>query len=75
MIQCPIRQTCFRYGEASATDVILLGATDLLQNGGANVYVRNYLICRKHCVMEQPRFLYTIVVVFLLSSPDVQQRF
>jgi hypothetical protein len=35
-----------RYGEASSTDAILLGATDLLQNGGANVYVRNYLVCR-----------------------------
>ncbi len=35
-----------RYGEASSTDATLLGATDFLQYGGANVYVRNYLVCR-----------------------------
>ncbi len=34
------------YGEASSTDVTLMGATDFLQYGGANVYVRNYLVCR-----------------------------
>jgi hypothetical protein len=36
----------FRYGEASSTDATLSRATDLLQNGGANVFVRNYLVCR-----------------------------
>jgi hypothetical protein len=35
-----------RYGEASATDVTLVGSTDLVQIAGANVYVRNYIVCR-----------------------------
>ncbi len=35
-----------RYAEASASEATLLGSTDLLLAGGANVFVRNYLICR-----------------------------
>jgi hypothetical protein len=65
----------YRYGEASSTDATLLGAADLLQNGGANVYVRNYQICRKHFVPKLASFLCTNFAVFLLVSFDVQQRF
>jgi hypothetical protein len=56
------------YGEASSTDATLMGATDLLQSGGANVYVRNYLICRKYC-RAAGQFFSCVPLWFFICQP------
>jgi hypothetical protein len=37
----------YSYGEASFKDTQSAQLFDLLEYGGANVYVRNYQVCRK----------------------------
>ena len=43
--KCIIMALSIRYAEASFSDS-RNGITDLLSTGGANVFVRNYLVCR-----------------------------
>jgi hypothetical protein len=48
MIDLPTKLclTIHRYGEASYKDASVSSLLENLQRGGANVYVRNYLVCR-----------------------------